>query len=118
MYTMPDLIPSTTLLNNALRTTDGEKIGSVEEVFIDPVYGRVACVVIALANEANLASQYRPLPPSLIRYSPGDGFLVTDLAEQMVKSAPYVEQDQLSSPPDRNALEEIYKHYGQKPYWQ
>lgn len=115
---MPEIIPSSTVLNNALRTVHGKKIGTVEEIFVDPEFDQAVCVVVSLSSEANLASQYRPVPCNLFHYEPGNGYLVFEDDEQKVRTAPYIEESQLSSPPDREAFVNIYRHYGIKPYWE
>src|SRR5262245_18229228 len=83
-----DKVEGTTVYNRA-----GEKLGSVDNVMIDKISGRVAYAVMSFGGFLGLGKDHYPLPWGVLDYDPGVGGYVVDLDPELLKSAPGYEEN-------------------------
>ena len=98
----------------------GEKLGSVEDVAIDKVSGKVAYAIISFGGFLGLGERYHPIPWSLLTYDTDKRGYVIPCDKDELRSAPSFDTEELSGWDDTDVRESIYSYYGRyggTPYW-
>src|SRR5271157_4758683 len=95
----------------------GENLGSVEDVMIDKVSGRIAYAVVGFGGFLGIGDRHYPLPWETLKYDTNmDGFVV-DLDKQTLEGAPsYTDADTVGWD-DPAWGKRVYDYYGTHPYW-
>lgn len=71
------------LIDNLVRHPDGQALGEVEEIDIDPVRGSVERITLRLGPDRNL---HVVVPWSQIRYSDSKGYLELEIGRQALEA--------------------------------
>lgn len=95
----------------------GEKLGSVEDVMLDKVSGRVAYAVLSFGGFLGIGDRFYPLPWEKLRYDTERGGYVVDIDRSMLEGAPSYAEDEVVSWDDRAWGERVAGHYGARPFW-
>lgn len=107
-----DKVEGTTVYNRT-----GDKLGSVDNVMIDKINGKIAYAVMSFGGFLGMGKDHYPLPWSVLNYDPGMGGYVVDLDPSLLKSAPGYEQDDTIDWSDEAWNRRLHDHYGVPPYW-
>jgi sporulation protein YlmC with PRC-barrel domain len=89
---------------------DGEKLGTVRELYIDKLSGEVEFAALAFGGVLGMGEKYHPLPWEVLDYDTNkDGFVV-NLSKDVLKGSPAYEDARLSAPfPDWS--DEVRSYY-------
>nr|WP_295740758.1 PRC-barrel domain-containing protein [uncultured Acidocella sp.] len=90
---------------------DGEKIGSIYDVMIDKMSGRVAYAVLSFGGFLGIGEKYHPLPWNQLKYSEQHGGYIINLSRDVLEGAPaYAEADMpdWSQPGYRGQIDDYY----------
>lgn len=97
--------------------THGEKLGTVEEVMIDKLSGKVAYAVMSFGGFLGIGEKYHPLPWSTLSYdTKQDGYRVP-MSKDVLKEAPTYDAGERIDMNDRRWGEQIHRYYNVDPYW-
>lgn len=95
----------------------GESIGTVHDLMIDKVSGKVAYVVLSSGGILGIGDKRIPLPWGALTYDTDKGGYVTSISRDTLTTAPaYADQDTIDWS-DRAWGERVHGHYGTTPYW-
>lgn len=97
-----DLNPAIVVKNH-----QGEKLGKIEDLVMDSG-GRIPFVILSHKEKAMM------IPLGALSLGQGGNFFVLDANDEKLASAPLYEEEALS----KSQAEEIYRYFGQHPYWQ
>jgi hypothetical protein len=95
----------------------GESLGSIYNIMIDKVTGRVAYAVMSFGGFLGIGERYHPLPWSVLTYDPGVGAYVVDLNKKVLEAAPTYARDERVDWEDRAWGQRVHDYYGVSPYW-
>ena len=98
----------------AILGEDGERMGTVDHVVIDPVKGRIAYAVLSFGGFMGLGEQTYSIPWRSVRFDPDKRAFVTGITRQQVAEAPERPDDWHL---DRRWEERTFDHFGVPPYW-
>jgi len=105
------------VLGRPVRDGNGEPLGDIEELVVEPLSGRVAYALVALGN-GDERRDYLPVPwAALASESTGDAF-VLPLPHRRLRQAPGFAADDWPDLDDRGWGLQIYTFYGLQPYWE
>lgn len=105
------------VLGRPVRDGQGEPLGDIEELVVEPVSGRVAFALVALANGED-GRDYLPVPWSaLASENTGDAY-VLPLPPRRLRQAPGFSENDWPDLEDRRWGLQIYTFYGLQPYWE
>jgi sporulation protein YlmC with PRC-barrel domain len=107
-----DQVQGTTVYNPR-----GDNLGSVEDVMIDKVSGRIAYAVVGFGGFLGIGNRHYPLPWEKLTYDPSMGGYVVDLDKSTLEGAPSYADDEAVAWNDRAWDERVYDYYGARPYW-
>ena len=107
-----DQVQGTTIYN-----PNGDNLGSVEDVMIDKVTGKIAYAVVGFGGFLGIGNRHYPLPWEKLSYDPSMGGYVVDLDRSVLEGAPSYADNDAVAWNDRAWDEQVYDYYGARPYW-
>jgi hypothetical protein len=107
-----DKVNGTAVYNRA-----GERLGTVYDVMIDKISGKVAYAVMSFGGFLGIGERYHPLPWSVLTYDTGMGGYVVDLDRSRLEGAPTYAANENIDWNDRAWGQRVSDYYGTRPYW-
>jgi sporulation protein YlmC with PRC-barrel domain len=95
----------------------GESLGSVEDVMIDKVSGKIAYAVVGFGGFLGIGDRHYPLPWEKLKYDTNMGGYVVDLDKRTLEGAPSYATDETVGWEDPAWGKRVYDYYGARPYW-
>jgi sporulation protein YlmC with PRC-barrel domain len=113
-------LPRTSKLVGAdVENMQGEDLGQIEDVVLDPQDGRVAYAVLSFGGFLGLGEKYFAIPWSALTAKAGDdNTLVLNVDKEKLKNAPGFDKNSWPNMADRTWGKEIHTYYGVAPYWE
>jgi hypothetical protein len=105
------LIAADKVEGTSVYNRQGEKLGDVENVFIDKVSGQAEFATMAFGGVIGVGHKHHPLPWSVLTYDTTQNGFVVDLDKRVLESAPSYESDHLAGE-DRSWGAEVRNYYG------
>jgi len=106
-----DKVEGTAVFNRA-----GERLGTVENIMIDKISGRVAFAVMSFGGFLGIGENHHPLPWSVLTYDTTKGGYVVDLTREQLEGAPtYAAADNVDLSDTHGRR--VYDYYKAQPFW-
>jgi sporulation protein YlmC with PRC-barrel domain len=112
------VLSATTLIGDQVTNPQGENLGDIKELMIDPVSGHVAYAVLSFGGFLGMGDKLFAIPFSSLRLLPEKETFVLDVPKERLKNAPGFDKDNWPNVSDRTWGAEIHTYYGAKPYWE
>ena len=111
------LISADQVNGTAVYDTHGEKLGSVEDLMIDKLSGRIAYAVLSFGGFLGIGGQHHPLPWGTLKYDPSLGGYVVGLDRKVLEGGPaYGAADRVAWD-DQRWGQQVHDFYKATPYW-
>jgi hypothetical protein len=94
----------------------GENVGEIDDVMIDPASGRVAYAVVEVGGFLGLGQHKVPVPWAAFAANPNGEGLVLNVPKERLKGAPQFSGDRPGMA-DRQWAMAVHTYYGVAPYW-
>jgi len=110
-----DVISSDKVEGTTVYNTQGEKLGSVDDLMIDKVSGQIRYAVLEFGGFLGMGTDRYPLPWNMLKYDTDKEGYVVPLDKDRLEQAPkYAE----TAPPEYNEEygKRVYDYYGVS-YW-
>jgi sporulation protein YlmC with PRC-barrel domain len=107
-----DQVEGTSVYNPA-----GDRLGSVEDIMIDKVNGRIAYAVLGFGGFLGIGDRHYPLPWEKLTYDTDMGGFVVDLDRRVLEGAPSYGDADTAGWEDPAWGKRVYDYYGARPYW-
>lgn len=112
------LISSEKVEGTAVRRSDGDKVGAIENVMIDKRTGKVAYAVMSFGGFLGMGEEYYALPWSTLRYNEQLDAYELNVSDDQLRNAPLATTDFFDNGvADRQWEDNIHRHYRAQPYW-
>jgi sporulation protein YlmC with PRC-barrel domain len=113
-------LPRTSKLVGAdVENMQGEDLGQIEDIVLDPQDGRVAYAVLSFGGFLGLGEKYFAIPWSALTAKAGeDNTLVLNVDKEKLKNAPGFDKNSWPNMADRTWGQQIHSYYGVPPYWE
>lgn len=95
---------------------DGETLGTIENLIVDPGHGNVAYVVMSLAG--GTPPQQVAAPMKALRFEPGRETLLLDISPDRLRKAPRYDPSNGAELANARWALDVHRHYGVSPYWE
>jgi hypothetical protein len=112
----PQVTPADDLDTMPLQSAQGEKIGAIDEVIVDPNTGRIAYAVVEMGGFLGLGERHVPVPWAAFQPGPQGG-LVLNATRDRLTAAPQFSRDNRPDMSDRQWAVAVHTYYGVPPYW-
>lgn len=109
------LIASDRVEGTSVYRSNGDKIGTIQNLMIDKLSGKTAYAVMSFGGFLGMGEDHYPLPWSVLTYNPELGGYEVNLTDEQLKGAPKYEDE--ADWEDTDANRRINDYYGASPYW-
>jgi sporulation protein YlmC with PRC-barrel domain len=106
-----DVISSDKVEGTAVYNTDGEKLGSIDDLMIDKRSGEIRYAVMEFGGFLGMGTDRYPVPWRVLKYSNDKGGYVVPLAKSALEQAPKYRDDAIP-PYDKVYSSRIDSYYG------
>lgn len=113
----PRVLPADEFTSRKLRNLQGEEMGELGELVVDPVSGRVMYAVVELGGFLGLGERYFPVPWALVGPAPEGGAFILNVAKERLTAAPQFTRDNRPNMADRQWALALHTYYGVTPPW-
>lgn len=105
------LVSADRVQGTAVYGLGGERLGTIDKVFIDKVSGQAEFATLTFGGVLGIGAKKHPLPWSVLTYDPDvEGFRV-DLERRILDEAPSYDDDRLSGA-DLGWTRDVRGHFG------
>lgn len=94
-----------------------EELGSLDDVVIDKVSGRIAYAVLTAGGFLGMGATHYPLPWEKLRYDTEMGGYIADIDRGMLESGPHYRDGGSAEWHNDAWARNIYTYYGVTPFW-
>ena len=116
--THPNVLSTTAILGDSVVNRAGENLGKIEELMLDLEKGRVAYAIISFGGFLGMGEKLFAVPFEALKLDASREHFTLDVDKDKLKNAPGFYKNNPPQASDRTWGAEVYKFYGQKPYWQ
>jgi len=88
-----DVISSEKVEGTSVYNTEGEKLGSIDDLMIDKYSGQIRYAVLEFGGFMGMGTDRYPLPWRVLKYSNDKGGYVVPLNKAMLEEAPRYRED-------------------------
>jgi sporulation protein YlmC with PRC-barrel domain len=97
---------------------EGENLGDIKEVVIDPNSGKVAYAVVSFGGFLSMGEKLFAIPFSAFAYDADKNEYVLDVSKERLEAAPGFDPDHWPSMSDEQWNRDVYTYYKRSPYWE
>ena len=101
----------------AVKNSQDEKLGKVEDLAVDVKSGRIVQVIISTGGFLGMGASLTAVPPGALQYDAGQKILRLDASKEKFAAAPKFDQADWAAGTESNRVSEVYGYYGQQPYF-
>ena len=112
------VLSASTLGGDSVRNSAGDDLGKVDEIMIDIPSGRVAYAVLSFGGVLGMGGKLFAVPWSALQVDEDEKCFILDVNKNTLESAPGFDKDNWPDMADTAWGEQVYRHYGAKPYWE
>ena len=94
-----------------------EDLGKIEDLAMDTENGRVAYAVLSFGGFMGMGDKLFAVPWNAFRFT-ADNKLLLNANKEVLKNAPGFDKNTWPDFANRSWGDNVYKHYGYKPYWE
>ena len=112
------LIASNRIEGTTVYGRDGQKVGTMHSFIVDKQSGQVAYAVLSFGGFLGMGDKLFALPwQSLKPSAKDDDKMVLEVQKDRLQAAPGFDKKNWPDMADRRWGLDIYKYYGEEPYW-
>jgi sporulation protein YlmC with PRC-barrel domain len=100
----------------AVYNTQGEKVGTVEDVVLDKMSNNIMFAILGTGGVLGVGEKYRPIPWSVLDYDQQKGGYIVPLDRSRLENAPAYKMEDLTHG-DGAVRSETYRYYQVPAYW-
>jgi sporulation protein YlmC with PRC-barrel domain len=112
------LVKASDMIGTHVINANHEKLGEIKEVVIDPYGGMVAYAVVSFGGVLSLGEKLFAVPFNAFKYNVKLDKYILDMAREKLETATGFDKAHWPSMADEKWNREVYRHYGQSPYWE
>ena len=111
------------MIGTKVVSTQGESLGEINEVVVDPVTACVAYIVVSFSGLRSVGAKLFAIPYSAFKYNVATSTLVEneyvlDVLRDQLEKAPGFDSDHWPTMADENWQRALHTYYGRPPYWE
>ena len=119
MATYSNVLPAKkTVIGSKVFNQQNEDLGKIEDLVIDADAGRIAYAVLSFGGFLGMGDKYFAIPWEAFRFNFPDKHAILNVDKKLLENAPGFNKDTWPNMTDSAWGNQIFKHYGYKPYWE
>lgn len=112
----PSILSASSLTGNDVENRQGESLGDIKDLMLDPRSGRVAYAVLDFGGFLGIGNKLFAVPLESMTLDTANHRFVLDVDKERLKEAPGFDQDNWPKHPDYNFINEVRSYYGLDAY--
>jgi len=105
------------IIGRSVQNAQGEALGDIKDLVIDPDRNRVAYVVMTFGGFLGMGDKLFAIPAGVLQTPGTAGYAVLTADKAQLKSAKGFDKANWPNLADPTLAADTYKHFGQRPYW-
>jgi uncharacterized protein YrrD len=105
---------ATEVIGRPVKNAQGQKLGKVEDLFVDVESGRIVQVILSSGGFGGLGDTLTAVPPGALRCDAAHKILLLDADKEKLHGAPKFEMSQWAEYDDSDHLSKVYSYFGQE----
>lgn len=114
----PLLTSAQEIRGTQVESRDGEAVGEIDKVIIDPDHGHVAYVLLAQEESSSGKSQWMPVPFKALEWSMQNQNYTLQASTEQLQSMPRLPKQNLPAQVSAAHVRQLYTQFNLKPYWE
>jgi len=110
-------IRAKTIIGTAVKDSDGDRVGTVEDVILDKTTNNIMFAVLGFGGVMGMGEKFHPVPWSVLSFDESDNSYVVGFNKRQLQSAPADTIDALTRNDGMNYRDATYDYYGASRYW-
>lgn len=111
-------VKASSIIGTDVVNPNGDNLGDVKEVVIDPRTGRIAYAVVSFGGFLTMGEKLFAIPFSALEYNHVKNEYVLDVSKERLEAAPGFDADKWPTMAEEKWNRDVYKYYGRSPYWE
>ncbi len=111
-------VKASSIIGTDVVNPNGDNLGDIKEVVIDPNTGKVAYAVVAFGGFLTMGEKLFAIPFSSFKYDPTENEYMLDVSKERLEAAPGFDADHWPSMAEEKWNRDVYKYYERQPYWE
>jgi sporulation protein YlmC with PRC-barrel domain len=111
-------VKASSIIGTKVINSEGESLGDIKEIVIDPHLGKVAYVVVSFGGFLGMGEKLFAIPFSSFEYNLTKNEYMLNIAKDRLTAAPCFDPDRWPSMADEQWHRRVYKYYDRSPYWE
>lgn len=113
-----DMWRASKLIGIDVVSREGDELGEIEEVVVDPEGGRVGYVILSFDGFLREGDKYFAIPWRALRYDAHEEQMVLNVDRDRLEDAPGFSRGDWPDMASRRWARDIHAYYGVVPYWE
>ena len=113
-----NVLSTSTLMGDKVVNREGEHLGEIKELMIDPQTGHVGYAVLSFGGFLGMGDKLFAIPFRALELNPDRNEFVLNVPKDKLKAAPGFDKNDWPKSADRQWGTEIHTYYGTTPYWE
>ena len=113
-----NVLSTRTLLGDRVVNPQGEHLGEIKELMIDPQTGHVGYAVLSFGGFLGMGDKLFAIPFRALELNADQKEFVLNVPKDKLKTAPGFDKSEWPKSADRQWGTEIHTFYGTTPYWE
>jgi sporulation protein YlmC with PRC-barrel domain len=109
---------ATDLIGKKVQNPQGENLGEIQDLALDPESGRVVYAVLSFGGFLGMGEKWFAIPSSALTLPGSAEHFVLSVDKDRLKAAEGFDKDKWPNMGDSTWGRNVYDYYGQRPYWQ
>lgn len=105
------------VLGTAVQDTNGEGVGTVEDIVLDKLSNNILFAVVGFGGVMGMGEKYHPVPWAVLDYDESKDCYVINISKDNLKSAPADSIDALTRDDGAGFRQKTYDYYGIQRDW-
>jgi len=97
---------------------DGDTLGDIKDVVIDPHSGRIAYAVVSFGGFLGLGEKLFAIPFGAFKYNATLSQCILDVPKERLEAAPGFDSGHWPAMADEKWHRQVHAHYDRAPYWE
>lgn len=111
-------VKASKIIGTGVVNPQGDGLGNIKELVVDPVTGRVAYAVVAFGGFLSMGEKLFAIPFTAFSYRVSQNEYVLDISKERLEAAPGFDADHWPAFTDEKWNRHVYKYYERSPYWE
>jgi len=105
------------IIGSTIKGSQDQKLGTVKDLAVDMVNGRIVEVVVARGGFLGVDSKLVAVPPENFAVEDGGKVLRLNLPGEKLDAAPMLDKSRWKDDTAQSRVEQVYQYYGETPYF-